>query len=100
MATSKVAHSQQVVSNPAHYRRFNVKDELTRAVRCDGLMCDVCDHGTLLFLAGSDLLDLMKAHEFLAGSDLLDLMKAHEQRERRIRRARRRGNLIMFPKAV
>jgi hypothetical protein len=37
---------------------------------------------------------------YIAAVDLLDLMKASEQKERRSRRAFRRGNLILFPKAV
>jgi hypothetical protein len=65
------------------YRRFNLKDELKLAACEDGFSCDLCEHGRLLFQAASTL---------------LDRMEASERQERRIRKAQRRGNLIMFPK--
>lgn len=79
MATTKSAPARPVIQ----YGKLDLRERLERIAQGDCLSCDHCDEGLTLKLLAQDL---------------LKIQKAHEKRERRIRAARRRGNLIMFPK--
>jgi hypothetical protein len=72
------------IHSDVRYRRFNVRDELKAACE-DGFSCERCQHGSLLYIAASNL---------------LDSIEASERKERRIRRAQRKGNLIVFPRGL
>lgn len=62
--------------------KFNYCEELKRVSICEDAPCSIC-RGRLAVLAAADL---------------LTILKAAERRNKKIRRARRVGNLIMFPK--
>ncbi len=63
------------------FLKFNYREELEKLTTCE-TPCAVC-RGRL---AG------------LTAANLLEIIKAADRQERRIRRARRAGNLITFPK--
>jgi len=74
------------------FRKFNVVDELktaAKAVKAGMRPCSVCQ-GRLMAVCVDRALSYYKELEQIA--------RAGQRRERRIQRAKRVGNLIMFPK--
>ena len=78
MANSKSAPARPVIQ----YHKFNVQEEVERVARAECISCAGCDGGVLLKLLAEDR---------------VEAIKAEARKERRIRRAYRRGNLITFP---